>query len=72
MAYVITKPGGGYYSMYGWRGSPASAYQFRSKDEALDHIRTQRLIGALAEQYKPPSPAGVEQIAPFGTERPQQ
>jgi len=70
MPYVITKPGGEYYSMWGWRASQAAAFQFRSKEDALDHVRTQRLIGALVEQYKPPSPAGLEQIAPFGTERP--
>jgi hypothetical protein len=60
MPYVLTRPGGGYLAMHGWTKNKAAALEFRSKEEALEHGRTNDMTGVLAEQVVPPAPPGVD------------
>lgn len=60
MPHVLTKPGGGYLSLYGWTNNKAGAMQFRTKEEALLHAEREKLTGALAELVVEAPPPGVD------------
>lgn len=60
MAHVLTRPGGGYLALHGWTKNKAAAMQFRGKEDALEHARTNDMIGALAELVVEPLPPGVD------------
>ena len=60
MPYVLTRPGGGYFTLHGWTKNKAAAMEFRTKDDALDHARTNDMTGVLAELVTPSAPPGVD------------
>ena len=60
MPHVLTRPGGGYLSLYGWTNNKAGAMQFRSKQEAQDHVEREKLVGALVEMVPEAPPPGVD------------
>lgn len=69
MPFVVTRPGGGFHSLWGWVAKPGGGFSFSRKEDAEDHIRQNRLIGALVQKHEPASPTGAERMVPFGTER---
>lgn len=60
MPFVLTRPGGGYLALHGWTKNKAAAMEFRTKEDAQDHARTNDMIGALAEVVVPPTPPGMD------------
>lgn len=60
MPYVLTRPGGGYLALHGWTKNKAAALEFRTKDDALGHAKTNDMIDVLAEVVVPPTPPGVD------------
>lgn len=60
MPYVLTRPGGGYLSLSGWTKNKIGALEFRVKEDALDHARTNGMTDALAELVAPPAPPGTD------------
>ena len=60
MPHVLTRPGGGYLSPYGWTKDRKSAFQFRSKGEAQAHAEHEKLTGALVEFVPEAAPPGTD------------
>lgn len=66
MPFAVTKPGGGFHSLWGWVKAPEGAFNFSRREDAEDHIKANNLIGALIHKFEPVTPGQPPRMAPFG------